>query len=234
MEQLYQDYKDLAAIYIFYISEAHAMDDARPVGYAKELGIKEHTSFGERCAVAGRLLVDKKLTIPCLVDGMDGAAETAYQGWPDRVYLIRKDGTLAIAGNRGPRGFKPALEAAGKWLAEYKTTGIEPPPVELANEGGAFREVARQMSMAYQKGEHAEALTLAEKMHKLEPGDVGTTYNIACLHCLLGRQDEAYAWLEKAIDAGYDDADHLLADEDFKTIRDQERFKKLVERLRGA
>ncbi len=32
MEQLYQDYKDLAAIYIVYISEAHAMDDPSPTG----------------------------------------------------------------------------------------------------------------------------------------------------------------------------------------------------------
>ena len=112
MEKLYQDYKDIAEIYIVYISEAHASDASSswPVPYAKELGIKEHTNYGERCAVATRLVTDKKLTIPCLIDGMDNAAADAYKGWPDRVFLVRTDGKLGVAAGRGPWGFVPALD----------------------------------------------------------------------------------------------------------------------------
>ena len=233
MEQLYQDYKDDAAIYIVYISEAHAMDDRNPVGYAKEMGIKEHTTFGERCSVASRLVADKKLTIPCVVDNMDNAAEKAYQGHPDRVYLIGKNGKLAVAGNRGPWGFQPALGAAGKWLAQYKETGVDPAPVHLEDPMAGSRKVARKMNQAYRSGDYATALQFAEEMHKLRPHDVSAIYNIACFHCLVGHKDRAYTWLEKAIEAGYDDAEHLVSDDDFTTIRGEERFRKLVARVRG-
>ena len=126
MERMYQTYKDLADFYIVYISEAHALDDSWPVPYAKDLGIKEHTTYGERCGVADKLTKDKKLTIPCLIDGMDNAVEKRYKGWPDRVFLVRKDGKLGVAGQRGPWGFAPGLEAAKGWLAQYKKTGEEP------------------------------------------------------------------------------------------------------------
>lgn len=126
MEKMYQDYKDVADIYIVYIREAHAADSSWPVPYAKEKGITDHTNFGERCEVAERLVKDKKLTIPCLVDAMDNNANKAYSGWPDRLFIVRKDGKLGIAGGRGPFGFVPALEAAEKWLADFKKNDKEP------------------------------------------------------------------------------------------------------------
>ena len=42
-----------------------------------------------------------------LLDGMDNAANSAYAGWPDRLYVVAKDGTIGYAGARGPRGFRP-------------------------------------------------------------------------------------------------------------------------------
>ncbi len=233
MEQLYQDYKAVAAIYIVYISEAHALDDKYPVGYAEKLGIREHITFGDRCSVASRLVTEKKLTIPCLVDNMDNAAAKAYQASPDRIYLIGKDGNLAVAGHRGPWGFQPALDAAGGWLAQYKETGVEPPPVHLKDDMAEYRQVARKMNRAYESGDYTKALAFAQETHKLRPKNVGAVYNIACFHCLVGHKDKAYTWLEKAIDAGYDDAEHLVNDDDFKAIRGEERFEKLVERVRG-
>jgi hypothetical protein len=126
MEQMYQDYRDIADFYIVYIREAHASDGDWPVPYAKEKGIKEHTSFGERCTVADALVKDKKLTIPFLVDDMENTTGKAYKAWPDRVYLVRTDGRLAVAGERGPRGFVPSLRDARNWLAEFKRLGKEP------------------------------------------------------------------------------------------------------------
>ncbi len=126
MEKMYREYKDSVDFYIVYISEAHAEDDKHPVPYAKKMGIREHKTYEERCSIADRLLKDKELTIPCLVDGMDNQVEKIYKGWPDRVYLIRKDGRLGIAAKRGPWGFKPALDRLAEWLAEYRKTGVEP------------------------------------------------------------------------------------------------------------
>ena len=128
MERIYKTYKDIAEIHIVYIREAHAADTKTswPIKFAEEKGINEHTNYGERCAVAERFAKDNELTIPCLIDNMKNDADKAYNGWPDRVYLVRKDGRLAVAGRRGPRGFRPAVKEAEAWLAEYKKTGKEP------------------------------------------------------------------------------------------------------------
>ncbi len=123
---MYQEYKDIAEFRMVYINEAHASDGNWPVKYAKELGITEHDDYGERCTTAKMLFDDKKLTIPCLIDGMDNAVNKKYSAWPDRIFLVRTDGRLAVAAARGPWGFKPGLDASKKWLSEFKTTEKEP------------------------------------------------------------------------------------------------------------
>mgnify|MGYP000187476182 CR=1 FL=1 len=232
MEELYNKYKNDAAIFIVYVSEAHAADSTWPVPYATNLGIKKHTSYGERCSVASRLVSEKKLTIPCLIDKLDDGVAAAYQAWPDRIYLIDKSGKLAIAGNRGPWGFAPALSAAETWLAKYKATGVEPSPIKLVDARAKNRKIMGKMMAAYEGGDYDEAVRYALKMHDADPKDTGTMYNLSCFQCLAGNHKEAYEWLGKAIDSGYDDADHLMADDDLKAIRDEARFKSIVAKLR--
>lgn len=242
MEQLYQDNKDIAEFYIVYITEAHASDSSWPVGYAKEMGIKKHTNFGERCAVADKLVKDKKLTIPCLIDNMDDTVSKAYRAWPDRVYLVGKDGKLGVASGPGPWGFKPGLTAVEKWLAEYrKGVRSTKPDLEAASETGEkgeikitgdFRELRRELKKHYRRANYKKAMKLARRMHEQRPNDLDTLYNLACLHCLLGQKAKAYAWLQKAVDAGYGDEKHLLNDWDFKTIRSEDRFRKIIKYIR--
>ena len=126
MQQMYKDYKDLVEFRLVYINEAHAADSSWSVPYAKELGINDHRNYGERCSTAQKLLTDKSLTIPTIIDGMDNKVNQAYHAWPDRVFLVRKDGKLAVAGQQGPWGFVPALQDTKTWLAAYKETGAEP------------------------------------------------------------------------------------------------------------
>jgi len=92
----------------------------------------------------------------------------------------------------------------------------------------------QEMMNAYQAGDYEKALKAGEKLIEIEPDDVATMYNIACLHCLLRHKDKAYDWLDKAVEAGYHQADHLAGDDDFKTIRAEKRFRAIVERLREA
>ncbi len=135
MEEMYQTYKDVAEFRLIYIREAHAADGRRPVKYAIEKGINEHTSHADRCKTAEILLKEKTLNIPMLIDELDNKVGEAYSAWPDRVFLVRKDGTLAVAADRGPWGFKPGLDAAEEFLAKFKKTGKEPdtPAAERAD-----------------------------------------------------------------------------------------------------
>ncbi len=63
------------------------------------------------------------IKFPTLVDKIDNRAELAYAGWPDRLYLIDKDGRVGYKSAKGPAGFKPQeLEAAirglaGRWIS---------------------------------------------------------------------------------------------------------------------
>ena len=53
------------------------------------------------------------LPFPAVVDGMDGAAETAYRAWPSRLYLVGRDGKVAFHTRLGELDFRPAeLEKA--------------------------------------------------------------------------------------------------------------------------
>jgi hypothetical protein len=45
--------------------------------------------------------------MPMLVDEMDDRVNRAYSGFPDRLYLIDREGKVAYKGGRGPFGYKP-------------------------------------------------------------------------------------------------------------------------------
>lgn len=50
---------------------------------------------------------DLRMAMPMAVDGIDNTVASTYGGWPDRLYLVARDGTIAYQGGEGPFGFKP-------------------------------------------------------------------------------------------------------------------------------
>ena len=72
------------------------------------------------------MMEEENVTIPCIIDDFDNKVNIAYKAWPTRLFVVRKDGRIAIAASRLPWGFKSALKKAGAWLAEYRKTGREP------------------------------------------------------------------------------------------------------------
>jgi tetratricopeptide (TPR) repeat protein len=83
---------------------------------------------------------------------------------------------------------------------------------------------------------YAEALKgfrkLAEEFPDLNLG-LNSTYNVACCHALLGDKNEALNWLEKAIVLGWNDPAHIEQDTDLESLRGEERYRKLVEKLKA-
>lgn len=108
-------------------------------------------------------------------------------------------------------------------LAFSATTRAEEP---------TFDQLGRDLRKAYDAADYKKALECANKMHELRRDHVDTMYNVACLHALLNEREKAYEWLDKAVDAGFRDADHLLADKDFRLIEGEERFRAAVRRIR--
>jgi len=69
--------------------------------------IQDAVTQEERNATAAVCMTKLALEpIPALVDDMDNTANDGYSGWPDRLYLVGKDGNVAYHGGRGPFGFK--------------------------------------------------------------------------------------------------------------------------------
>jgi hypothetical protein len=53
-------------------------------------------------------------------------------------------------------------------------------------------------------------------------------YNLACANSLAGRKDAALNWLQKAVDAGFNQDETIRTDSDLDPIRTDGRFKKIV------
>jgi type I thyroxine 5'-deiodinase len=62
-------------------------------------------SLNERESVAGMCVRKLGIKFPALVDDFSNTTEQAYTGWPDRIYLIDKDGRVLYKSRPGPFGF---------------------------------------------------------------------------------------------------------------------------------
>ena len=107
---MYIAYGAEVEFFIVYIREAHALDSRSPNSFGM---VEDPINLEERSAVASRCVEELDLPIPAIVDKLDDKVNQAYGGWPDRLYLIDKDGKIAYAGGRGPFLFQPdGLETA--------------------------------------------------------------------------------------------------------------------------
>jgi len=104
---MYARWRDQVDFYAVYIREAHPAD-----GWSMEsndrVGIKiaQPKSTEERKQVAVDCCASLQMSMPLLVDSIDDRVGRAYSGFPDRLYLIDRDGKVAYKGGRGPFGYK--------------------------------------------------------------------------------------------------------------------------------
>ena len=71
------------------------------------------TTGEERSEVAQSCVRKLGIKMPALIDGIENRVEQAYTGWPDRLYVIDRNGIVAFKSAAGPFGFHPkAMEAA--------------------------------------------------------------------------------------------------------------------------
>jgi type I thyroxine 5'-deiodinase len=111
---MYQRYRKDVAFFVVYIGEAHPSDAWQLSSNIRDKVVyASPTGSDERAALADVCVTRLGIKIPALVDRFDDSTEKAYSAWPDRLYLIDRDGRLAYKSKPGPFGFKPAdLEAA--------------------------------------------------------------------------------------------------------------------------
>jgi iodothyronine deiodinase-like protein len=89
-----------------YITEAHPSDV-----WQMQSNIKDKVVFAspksedERAFVAGACVRKLGIKFPSVLDEFGNSTETAYTGWPDRIYLLDQNGRVAYKSRPGPFGF---------------------------------------------------------------------------------------------------------------------------------
>ncbi len=73
---------------------------------------------------------------------------------------------------------------------------------------------------------------LTQAVDHLSYRGASAMYNLACTYALKGDRELGLDWLEKSINAGFDDSTKLVADPDIASLRGDPRFKKIQEQSR--
>jgi len=103
---LYERFGGQAEFVLVYIREAHALD-----GWTLDSGwsiITDPRDDAERKAAAAQTCSTLKLPFTTVVDTMDDAVAERWSAWPERLFVIGRDGRVAYVGAQGPWGFWPA------------------------------------------------------------------------------------------------------------------------------
>ena len=93
---LHRTYRERAATVFVYIAEAHSTD-----GWQLQANVDEGVLFASHTTIEGRFEAAHQavarlgLTLPVLVDRLDDAASNAFAAWPERIYVVDRDGRIA-------------------------------------------------------------------------------------------------------------------------------------------
>ena len=114
IEALYDRFRHEVAFVVVYIREAHPEDGWVVIDNREDnIRVFDPTTDAERRRTVESCAARLPVRIPVVIDGIEDGVAAAYGAWPDRLYLVGRDGRIAFQGGTGPFGFLPQeLEAA--------------------------------------------------------------------------------------------------------------------------
>ena len=148
--------------------------------------------------------------------------------------------TIEVTMERGPdNGRSDNLSAVAYWyqagvatpsgkFASSRERRWEAPSDEELRLWARADEIDDEIVEAYRAADLETARTLLEELLEIEPQNAIASYNLACLYALGDEQDKALHMLQQAVDLGFSELSYARHDPDLTSLRDHERFKKLV------
>lgn len=95
---------------LVYLREAHPCDGwAHPEWSGLEDAKDEKAREGNARACVKKL----GFGFPVLLDGMEDRTAARWSAWPERLFVISRDGRIVYSGDQGPFGFNPGAGYAG-------------------------------------------------------------------------------------------------------------------------
>ena len=114
---MHRRYGDRVNFRTVYIKEAHPLDEWQmKANETEDVCYRQPKTMQERLAIANDFVRRFKYPIPLVVDPMDNRANTAFAGWPERLYVIDERGVIVYKGKPGPFGYHP--EEVEAWLQQ--------------------------------------------------------------------------------------------------------------------
>jgi hypothetical protein len=111
---------------------------------------------------------------------------------------------------------------------------VDPPQTVIQHQqDSTWHDLFKLGYRALQGGEYCEALSLFEQAREIEASP-DILYNVGCCHALMGHKHQALTALRAAVSGGFHDWQHILADQDLRSLRSEQQFIQLVEDLRQA
>ena len=115
----------------------------------------------ERTHVAAKYCAAAELAIPLVVDTIDDTTGDAYSAFPDRIYIIDKQGKVAYKGGRGPFGYKPQ-EMEQVLMMYLLDEWMKSKPAEPAEEKPADEKKSSEEEASEKKADDESASATAE------------------------------------------------------------------------
>jgi type I thyroxine 5'-deiodinase len=108
------------------VKEAHPLDEWQ-MDSNEEQGVcyAQPVTFDDRVKIVRDFVERCAYDIPIVIDPIANPANEVYAGWPERLYVIEADGTIAYKGETGPFGYHPEEVAA--WLIRRFPPEVRPP-----------------------------------------------------------------------------------------------------------
>lgn len=99
----------------------------------------------------------------------------------------------------------------------------------------AYLEALQILGDDYTKrGRYEDGMKIDEQLAILRPQDPTVLYNLACSYSLIGRTEDAFAVLERALTAGYNDFKWMSQDPDLELLRKHPHYERVRAKIKTA
>jgi len=101
-------YRDQVEFLLVYVREAHPVEGWRvDINDRAGIVLPEAKDAEQKEQHADICVLKLDIRFTTIIDNMDNQVELDYAAWPDRLYLVGRDGRIAWTGRPGPMGFRP-------------------------------------------------------------------------------------------------------------------------------